>query len=47
MVESRENYKFDLRVEGLQTVDNIIIDVWPLPVVDAFKQQYKKKFTGD
>ena len=40
MAESKENYKFDQRVEGLQTVDNIIIDKWPL--VDAFRQQYKK-----
>ena len=40
MAESKENYNFHLRVERLQTVDNIIVDKWPL--VDAFKQQYKK-----
>ena len=40
MVESKESYKFDQRVEGLKTVDNIIIDMQPL--VDAFEQQYKK-----
>ena len=40
MAESKENYNFHLRVKRLQTVDNIIVDKWPL--VDAFKQQYKK-----
>ena len=47
MVESKENYKFDLGVKGLKTVDNIlvIIDTWPL--VDAFEQRYKEKFTCD
>ena len=40
MAESKENYNFHLRVERLQTVDNIIVDKWPL--VDALKQQYKK-----
>ena len=45
MIESEENYKFDLGVEGLKTVDNIIIDMWPL--VDAFEQQYKIKVTCD
>ena len=29
----------------IKTVDNIIIDMYPL--VDAFEQQYKKKFTCD
>ena len=45
MIESEENYKINLGVEGLKTLDNIIIDMWPL--VDAFEQQYKIKFTCD
>ena len=40
MAESKENYKFDLGVEGLKTVNNIIIDMQPL--VDALEQQYQK-----
>lgn len=45
MIESEENYKFNLGVEGLKTLDNIIIDMWPL--VNDFEQQYKIKFTCD
>ena len=45
MVDSKENYKFDLGVKVLKTVNNIIIDMQPL--VDAFEQQHKKRFTCD
>ena len=39
MVESKENYKFDLGIKGLKTV-NVILNMQPL--VDALEQQYQK-----
>ena len=47
MVDNKENYKFNLGVEGLKTLDNILVIIHTWPLVDAFEQQYKKKFTCD